>query len=629
MGRVVSSLRLKSGSHPWFRPQSYGRSVMRKGRQTEITKNAGGSLHWVQRLRGARLPLTVCGLALLVYSRSLFCGFVRDDTPQIVHNRQVQSWEYLPQLLGSHLWSQLGHDVNMIFYRPLFSVWMLIVHTFGGLEPWFWHLSSILLHVVATYLVFRLCLRLTNSQIGAAAAAAIFAVHPIHVDAVTWVSASCEVLFAIFAIAAILALLGADESSKPRFWLSAALYGAGLLAKETGIAMLVILVSLAWVNLKDQFETKKFKRVWAAFYPFGAVTAFYLLVRSAVMHSHVGVETGEHTWAETIYSSPSIFFFYLKKLFLPLRLSGCYVNPITASPTGTFWLEVAFIGIGAALIAWAAVRYSPLLGLAAALIVVPVLPALAVIRIYPQGDMTHDRYLYMSSVGLSLLIAILVKQAWSMQKSARIAVTALVIASLIAFSVETFSQQWFYHDEHAFYSRVIKVSPSDAIARGMLGNVYLDDGRVDLALEQFQRANQIDPENQKVSLFLARGLYQAGKLHEAREVLNKLLSKPDLTAKRRDAALLSLGNVEISLGNLDAGEQMLDQVNQNDPKFPELHWALGVLHERQGLLPEAKAEYEKEFEITGDERAEEQSETVAKMIYSQSAPQPTTESNGH
>lgn len=602
---------------------------MRKTGKSGTAKGALQAPTWRERFYANRWPLAACGLALAVYSRSLFCGFVRDDTPQIVRNRQVQSWEYLPQLLGSHLWSQLGHDVNMLFYRPLFSVWMLLVHTFGGLTPWFWHLSSILLHLVATFLVFKLCERLTGSQVGAAAAAAIFAVHPIHVDAVTWVSASCEILFAIFAIAAMLVLFNQDRSITSRVWISAALYGAGLFAKETAIAVLVILIAIAWVQLKDATDGGKLKRFWKAAYPYGAVTAFYLLARLAVMHHRVGVEAGEHTRAETIFSSPSIFLFYMEKLFLPVGLSGCYVNPILASPTAKFWLEAAAIAITIALITWAAIRYSPLLGFAAALIVVPILPALAVIRIYPQGDMTHDRYLYLSSVGLSLLVALLVKQVWAMRKPARVALAAAMIAVVITFSVLTVAQQKFYQDEHAFYSRVIEISPQDAIARSMLGNVYLDEGRTDLALEKFYTANRVDPSSQKVSLFLARGLYQAGKLQEAKDILNNLLNNPELTPKRRNAAVLSLANVEISLGNMGTGQQLLEQVRQNDPKFPELHWALGVLYQRQGLLSEAKAEYEKEFDITGDERAQEQSATVARMIYSQSLARPTPENASH
>ncbi len=588
---------------------------MKMAKRIETAKGGALLIGWTQRWREVRVPLTVCGLALLVYTRSLFCGFVRDDIPQIVNNPQVQSWDYLPRLLGSHLWSQAGPDVNILFYRPIFSVWMLLMHTLGGLAPWFWHLSNILLHVIATYLVFRLCQRLTGSEVGAAAAAAIFAVHPIHVDAVTWVSASCEVLFTIFALAAMLALLSTDENREPRIWVSALWFGIGLFAKETGLMMMAILPVLAWVQLKGRAEGGK--RLWQAIFPYGAVSASYLLVRWAAMN-RVGVENGEHSWAEVIFSAPSILLFYVKKLFLPWHLSGGYVNPLTASPTGSFWLQLTGILISLAAISWFAYRYQALAGLPAALIVIPLLPALAVTRIYPQGDITHDRYLYVPSIGLSLLVAMLAKRTWSLQMPAKVAAVAVLTAVMLVFSAETVAQQRYYQDDVAFYSRVIEISPTDGIARGMLGNVYLAEGSNDLALEQLWKASQISPDNQKVTLFLARGLLATGKYHEAESVLNRLLQAPSLNPHRRKAALLSLANVEIALGNLDYAQQLLVQVSQGDDRFPELHWAYGMLYQKQGLLPQALAEYQKEVEITGDELAQRRSTTLARMIYSQS-----------
>ncbi len=585
-----------------------------------------------ERWRQARLPLAVCALALLVYSRSLWCDFVRDDKAQIVDNKQIQSWDYLPQILGSHLWSHAGPGVGVLFYRPVFSLWMLLMHTIGGLAPWFWHLSNILLHVAATYLVFRFCQRLTGSGLGSAAAAAVFAVHPIHVDAVTWVSASCEILFGISAIAAMLALLGSNQDARPPVWASALWFGAGLLAKETGIAMLAILPVFAWVRLQHQLTDRlkdrstKIAKLWSAALPYGAAAAACLLLRWAVMH-RVGIETGEHSWAEVIFSAPSIFLFYVSKLFLPWRLSGCYVNAITGSPTLAFWLQLLAIVIAMAVVGWFAVRRRSLVGLAAAIIVVPMLPALAVLRVYPQGDMTHDRYLYLSSAGLSLLVAMLVKEVWSMGKPAKAAVSAVVVVILIAFSAETLFQQRFYQDDPAFYARVLDVAPSNALARSMRANLYLDQRRPDIAVDEFRRAHHDEPENQRVTLFLARGLFVAGNYTESEAVLKELLQTPNLDPHRRKAALLSLANVEISLGNLDYGQQILQQIDQSDDQFPELHWAFGVFYQKEGMLPQALAEYEKEFQITGDELAHQRYLTLSKRIYSQHEPsQQSTES---
>jgi len=586
---------------------------MKKISKAERLRSTPPRQSWRERLHQSRIPLVVCGLALAIYSRSLFCGFIRDDLPQIVNNPQVQSWQYFPRLLGSHLWSQFGPSWTVLFYRPLFSVWMLLVHTVGGLSPWVWHLSNVLLHVAATYLVFRLCRRLMGSDIGAGVAAAVFAVHPIHVDAVTWVSASCELLFTLFTLGSILVLLGDNTAAeRPKVLASAALYGAGLFAKETGVALVLILIVVAWVRLRGQVKGGLAKRLWLAGSPYIAATGIYVLARWFVMHQ-VGTEAGEHSWAEVIFSGSSVMLFYLKKLIIPLGLSGSYMNPLTASPTASFSLELVAIAAGVAIVSWFAFRYSPVLGLAAALMLAPILPALAVVRIYPQGDMTHDRYLYLASVGLCLMVGMLVAKLWSMPKPAKLAVVAVMGVVLAALSAVTFAQQKFYHDNFAFYRRVIETNPSDGMAYGLLGNEYMDQGNTDLALDLFRKAHQISPENPKVSLFLARGLVAEKQYLESEAVLNQMLQNPGLDTRKKNGALVSLANVEISLGKLESGQQLLQRVQESDPRFPELHWALGLLFQREGLLAQAQAEYEKEFEITGDELAEKQSLTVAKM----------------
>lgn len=606
---------------------------MPKGKKSKTDQQAAARQTPLQWLRAERLPLAVCGVAFLIYSRSLFCGFEGDDFPQIVNNPQVQSWAYLPKLLGSNLWSQLSDRPGQ-FYRPIFSVWMLLLHTCGGLAPWFWHLSSILLHVAATWLVFRICQRLTGNDAGAAAAAAIFAVHPIHVDAVSWVSASCELLFAISALAAMLTLLDPPllETDKDKkngraeeghnslpyspVWLSAVWFGAGLLAKETGIAMLAILPVIAWMQLKGRVAGSQ--RLWRAVFPYAVVATGYLAVRWAVMR-HVRSATAEHSWATVVFSAPSILLFYLKKLFFPWNLAGTYVNPLTASPTTLFWLQLFAVVVGAAVVAWLAIRYRSLFGLAAALIVIPVLPALAVIRIYQQGSMTNDRYLYLPSAGAALLVALIIQKVWSLARPARAMAIVVVSLVFVTFSVITISQQKYYQDDIAFNSRVIDVSPSDAFAMGLLGNAYLDQGRQDLALEQFQRAIQIAPDDQKVKSSLARGLFAAGKYSEAETVLKGLLESPQLTPAWRESMLLWLANVEMSLGNLTEAQQVLEQAEHSDDRFPQLHSMWGMLYQRQGLLPQALTEFEKEFEITGDEDARRRAASVQRLIQSSSA----------
>ena len=557
---------------------------------------------WRKRLRQSSIPLVVCALALAAYSRSLFCGFIRDDLPQIVHNPEVQSWGYLSQILTSHLWNQIpGFEAH--FYRPLFSLWMLTVDTLGGLAPWFWHLSSVSLHVGFTYLVYRLGKRLLRSEVGAGSAAALFAIHPIHVEAVTWVSASNEILFSLLTLGAILVLLAPQKhGARPPIFLSAFLYSAGLCAKETGAALIILLAVLAWICLKD-VEITRIKRLALAGGPYLAGTALYLTIRACVLHG-MGVEQGAHSWREVIFSSPSIILFYLQKLTVPAHLSGAYANPIYSSPALAFWLPLLAILLFVLLMSWLALRVNPIFGFSAALILMPLLPALVTIRVYPAGDITHDRYLYLPSVGLCLLVGWTAEQMLRTRKSVRTMAASFFIILLGTFSVLTFAQQRFYDNDISYSQHEIDLDPANAFPYAMLGNVYMDQGRTDLALKNYRIASQLAPNDRRISIFLARGLFSIRHYEEAETILNRLMVRPGLDANQRNGIRLSLANVELGLGDLDLAQHLLQQVEQADPNFPELHWALGVLYEKEGNFPRARADFEKEYRLTGDKEAQ-------------------------
>jgi tetratricopeptide (TPR) repeat protein len=591
---------------------------MKKRSKAERLASTPLQRSWRERLHQACVPLVVCGLALAVYSRSLFCGFVRDDLPQIVNNPQVQSWQYLPQILTSHLWSQFA-GYHALFYRPLFSLWMLVIHTLGGLSPWFWHLSSILLHVVCTYLVYRLMQRLIGSEAGAGLAAALFAVHPIHVDAVSWVSASNEILFSILTLGAMLVLLKPHErGDRWPIFLSAILYFTGLFAKETGVTLIVLLIAMAWMRVKDR-ERSWSQRLLLTGSPYVAATGAYLIIRWSVMHG-VGVENGEHSWRDVFFTSPSIMLFYLRKLIVPVGLSGGYVNPIHPSPTMAFWLPLAAIVLLVLLMTWLAFRMDLVFGFSAALILLPLLLALAGIRLYPQGDMTHDRYLYLPSVGLCLLIGAMARRMLEAPGRARTVSASVFAILLVAFFVLTFTQQRFYHDDFAFLQREIEVSPTNSFAYGLLGNVYMGQGRTDLGLKNYRIASELASDDPRISLFLVRGLVADRKYTEAEGILNRLMLRKDFDAGRQNAILLSLANAEIGLGKLDSAQQLLQHVEQADPNFPELHWALGVLDQRHGQISLAQAEFEKEYQITGDELAHRESVKLLKQTLSRTPP---------
>jgi tetratricopeptide (TPR) repeat protein len=200
-----------------------------------------------------------------------------------------------------------------------------------------------------------------------------------------------------------------------------------------------------------------------------------------------------------------------------------------------------------------------------------------------------------------------------------VAASVLAIV-LVTFSVLTFAQQRFYDNDVVFLQREIDVNPANAFAHALLANVQMDQGRTDLGLKNYRIAYELAPDDPKISLFLARGLFGVQQYDEAEAILNRLMLRKDFDVSRQNAIRLSLANVEISLGKLDAAQQLLQQVEQADANFPELHWALGVLYHKQGQIPQAQAEFEKEYQLTGDQAAERESMMLSRQMLLRTPP---------
>src|SRR5260370_11714705 len=258
-------------------------------------------------------------LGLLVYLPSLSLGFIHDDHSQIENNHQIQSWKYVGKLLTTHVWSQRAGDPGH-FYRPLFSLWMLVVYSIGGLSPWVWHLSSVLLNALAIWIVFTFCLPLLSTK-PSPSPTLLFAVQPIHVDSLSSISASDELLFTIFALLSVVFSITSSDApnSARRFHILSVLsYSASLFTKETAIAILpiVLLIILFW-NYDQPRGVAAFvgptRRIFASR---GLAPFFYICARWTALRG-LGVETGRHSWRQVFFTGPSVLLFYGRELIWP------------------------------------------------------------------------------------------------------------------------------------------------------------------------------------------------------------------------------------------------------------------------------------------------------------------------
>src|SRR5215472_4110710 len=251
-----------------------------------------------------------------IYCRDLQYDFILDDVQLILINQTTATWYNLKKIFTTDAFFTQGPVVpvarTVLHYRPVFMLWMMLNHQlFGSVIPW-WHLTSLLLHVGVTFLVFQLGLKVLQDRWTAALAALIFAVHPIHVESVAYVSASTDLLVTLFLLISFLCYAKFREEEVSTGYLVAAVLAATMatLSKETAAMFPWVLV--AYEALRE--KPAGMRSGWRDFtwtLPFFAIVAIYSAVRTALFGSNLGPGPGGSRIAALI-DAPLVFVAYLR-----------------------------------------------------------------------------------------------------------------------------------------------------------------------------------------------------------------------------------------------------------------------------------------------------------------------------
>ncbi len=388
------------------------------------------------------------GIAFLTFGASLRFPFMGDDLPQIVQNPRVQSWSSVPQYFTTHLWMQIPGAAPR-FYRPLFLLLLRMIDAIFGLWTPGWHLILVLCHLAAAAMVYWL-VRQWKDERFALLAAALFALHPVHAEVVSWVSAISE---PALAIALIGSLVFARRNGASNLVAALALFVAGLLLKETAVVWPVVI----FAALYDGFG-RSLRRTA----PFLGVAASYLLLRIAVLGS-VTTPLVRSVEPDGSYV-PTALSHYFFHLVWPIGLSTyCELHPS--------WVYLLCVLPLLAALVWVALR-GQYERAAVLILLVPLLPALN-LGSMQLNALVQDRYLYLPSVGFAMLAALLLEHL------PRPAI-ALLLMLMIAGCVE---ETRTYSDGEHFYARGLQAAPHNPEVREGLGRIYANQGKFQQAVE--------------------------------------------------------------------------------------------------------------------------------------------------
>jgi tetratricopeptide (TPR) repeat protein len=491
---------------------------------------------------------------LAAYMPAMRAGFIWDDDAYVTKNSLLTAPDGLRRI-----WFSTDQPSQ---YFPLVYTTFRIERSIWGLNPAGYHITNILLHIANAILVWILLRRLIVP--GAWLAAAIFALHPVNVESVAWITELKNILMMFFFLLSLLAFIRfIDEEKTQRarlfYVLSLLFLSLSLFSKTTACTMpaaAVLVLRIKRIPLKA--------RRWLQIAPYillslamGILTVWWELT-----HQNTGrLALGLNPVNRMLLASRALLF-YAGKLFLPLNLTFSYPKWTIdeTNPISYVWLLVC---LAAALCVW---RYADSLGrkAVAAIIFFPAMlfPMLGFFSLYTfRYTYVADHYQYLAGIGL-ITLAVgagchLANRFGRLGQNMGLVAAVLILGVL---GILTWQQSHIYKDPETLWLDTLKKNPDSYLAHNNLGLLLKDKGKIDGAFSHYYEALRIEPEFAEAHNNLAKLFREQGKLEEAEAHLRRAI--------------------------------------ETDPGYSITYFNLGILLQQQGKLDEAINQYQKALQGT-------------------------------
>lgn len=469
----------------------------------------------------ALLALGVALLAALVYANALRNGFALDDEYIVANNPLVRGDGPLRDLLLGPYWPQSGE-----LYRPVTLLSLALDWAVSGGSAAWMHGVNVLLHAAATALVALLVWRLGGGRVAAAAAGAVFAVHPVHVEAVSNVVGRAEMLATIPVLLACHLYLTDRIGRWGRYALIALLYLVALGSKEIAVALPALLLAVDAVRSRAERTTawRLLARNLPLLAALVATLAGYLVLRRLALGATVGTDPAPYlrglSAPDRVATAMRLWPEYLRLLLWPADLSAEWgpdaITTVTwASPLA--WLGVA-ICVALAVIACLSWRRSRWVFAAILWFVACILPVSHIL--FPVGVMVAERTLYLPSASLAFLLPALVAALARERMAVRRAAAGALAALLVLGALRTWRRTPSWASSNAVFDVMVDEHPELWWVEWKAGRLLAQAGRYDEALVWYRRAMpKVNYNHYTMAMDYSSLLLALGRGDEAEPVL--------------------------------------------------------------------------------------------------------------
>ena len=535
-----------------------------------------------------------------VFGQTLRFGFVDYDddeyvyeNPHIIHGLNLKAihWAF------TH-----AHGAN---WHPLTTLTHMLDCQVYGLHPWGHHLENVLVHGMAAILLFLLLQQMTGALWRSGFVAALFAVHPLHVESVAWVSERKDVLSGLFFMLTLMAYVryartkgcgpGLSFLGSPAYWGALLLFALGLMSKPMLVTLPFVLLLLDWwplqrVTIRNARSTLG-RLVWEKI-PFlllsAASCAATIWAQKEALNSLQRI-----TFPARVCNAVVSYAAYLGQMLYPVDLAVYYPHPGNHMPLWTVGVSALVLLIVSAVVLAGGRKHSFLLvgwlwylGM--------LVPVIGLVQV--GGQARADRYTYLPQIGLYIMVAwaaVDLTSSWRYRRALLGSGAALALATLL---VLAHIQTAYWENSFSLMTHTIACTPDNSLVHNNLGYALVAQGKLREAIQHYEQALHIRPGYPEAHNNLGVALADEGKLAEAVQHYERALQfKPDYAE-----AYNNLGSAVADQGKLDEAVHDCERALQLKPDYPEAHNNLGIVLARQGHVSEAIQHYERALQLKPD-----------------------------
>ncbi len=553
----------------------------------------------IGNIRAGWIYVALFFATLAVYAQVRHFDFVNYDDPEYVTGNRHVEQGITPAGLSWALTS--GEAAN---WFPVTRVSHMLDVQLFDMDSGMHHLVNALLHALATLLLFAFLHRATHAQWPSAFVAFLFALHPLHVESVAWIAERKDTLSGVFAFLTLWAYVRYTERPNwSRYLLVFLLFCLGLMSKPTIVTLPFLLLLLdVW-----PLDRLKARVVWEKI-PLLVVSAAAAITTYMVQQSSRAVKTfSVFPLRLRIENALVSYGTYIGKMFWPSKLAVFYPYPSHIS----FWHAVisAVVIAGISVLVLHELRRRPYLATGWFWYVVMLLPMIGLIQVGAQAR--ADRYTYLASVGLSIMLAWggadLIK-TWPRIKTF---VAGSAAAACGACVLLTYIQIGYWRDSESLFAHALEVTKGNYVAHHNFGLAIADvPGRLPEAIAHYRTALEIRPDSVEARTDLGSGLAKMGQFEEAiGEYETALRLAPDCAICRSNLALartamsqalLTAGVALQKSGRTGEAIAQFEAALRAEPDFAEAHNDLGVALASSGRTQDAVEQFKAALRIKPD-----------------------------